>query len=107
MKTNSLKIISVTLLGLFVLGTSLRAQGPATAGGGSHPIEAKQISKLEAEKKYPPPKGGVYPPGERDPHQASGIVTSPYPPHQVFDCSKVPHGALVLDTRTNKVFVRP
>jgi hypothetical protein len=107
MKTNSLKIISVTLLGLFVLGTSLRAQGPATAGGGSHPIEAKQISKLEAEKKYPPSKGGGYPTGERDPHQASGIVTSPYPPHQAFDCSKVSHGALVLDTRTNKVFVRP
>jgi hypothetical protein len=112
MKTNSLKIISVAVIGLFVLGTSLRAQGPATAGGGSQqPIEAKQISKLEAEKKYPPSKGGGYPTGERDPHvsgsRTATIVTSPYPPHQAFDCSKVPRGGLVLDTHVNKVFVRP
>jgi len=106
MKTNSLKIISAVALGLFVLSTTVPAQGPATAGG-SQVIEAKQISKVEAEKKYPPSKGGAYPSGERDPHRASGIVNSPYPPHQAFDCSKVSHGALVLDTRANKVFVRP
>jgi len=108
MKTSSLKITSVAVLGLFVLGTTVCAQtGPSTAGGGSgQVIEAKQITKTEAEKKYPPPSSG-YPTGERDPHQASGIVSSPYPPHQKFDCSKVPHGGLVLDTHLNKVFVRP
>jgi hypothetical protein len=106
MKTNSLKIISAAVLGLFVFGATVPAQGPAVAGGGQV-IAATQISKEEAEKKYPPSKGGGYPNGERDPHKASGIVSSPYPPHQVFDCSKVAHGALVLDTRTNKVFVRP
>ena len=98
--------MSVTVLGLLILGTTVCAQtGPSTAGGGSgQVIEAKQITKTEAEKKYPPPSSG-YPTGERDPHQASGIVSSPYPPHQEFDCSKVAHGGLVLDTRANKVFV--
>jgi len=108
MKTSSLKIISAGVLGLFVLTTTVCAQGgPATAGsGGGQVIVAKQISKVEAEKKYPPPSSG-YPMGERDPHLASGIVSSSYPPHQKFDCSKVPHGGLVLDTHMNKVFVRP
>jgi len=108
MKTSSLKITSVAVLGLFVLATTVCAQGgPATAGSGSGQVmEAKQITKTEAEKKYPPPSSG-YPMGERDAHQASGIVSSPYPPHQKFDCSKVPHGGFVLDTHINKVFVRP
>jgi hypothetical protein len=106
MKTNSLKIISAVVLGLFALSTTVRAQGPATAGAGTQVIEAKQITKEEAAKKYPAPSSG-YPTGERDPHKASGIVSSPYPPHQAFDCSKIPHGGLVLDTRANKVFVRP
>ena len=98
------------MLGLFVFGTTLHAQG-IDSRTARPPIVAKQISKIEAEKKYPPLKGGSYPVAERDPHtsgqQSASIFTSPYPPHQVFDCSKVPHGALVLDTRSNKVFVRP
>jgi hypothetical protein len=107
MKTNSLKIISVTVLGLFVLGTSVHGQGPLGAGTAHNVIVGKAITKVEAEKKYPPSKGGGYPTGERDPHDPSGVVASPYPPHQKFDCSKISHGALVLDTAANKVFVRP
>jgi hypothetical protein len=101
MKKNSLKIISAVVLGLFAISTTVRAIPPR-----AEVIEAKQITKEEAEKKYPPPKGG-YPSGERDPHQASGQVSSPYPPHKQFDCSKIQHGALVLDTYASKVFVRP
>jgi hypothetical protein len=67
---------------------------------------AQQITPEEAAKKYPAPKG-KYPMGERDPHKADGIVNSPYPPRTDFDCSKIPHGALVLDTHVDKVFVRP
>jgi hypothetical protein len=111
MKTNSLRMISAAVLTLFVFGTTVCGQVFDSAVGGGKVIEAKQISKEEAAKKYPPPKGGGYPTGDRDPH-ASGsrsatIVTSPYPPHQAFECSKVPHGGLVLDTHVNKVFVRP
>jgi hypothetical protein len=69
-------------------------------------IVAKQITPEEAAKKYPAAKG-KYPTGERDPHKASGLVNSPYPPHTEFDCSQVPHNGLVVVTRVNKVFIRP
>jgi hypothetical protein len=67
---------------------------------------ATPITPQDAAKKYPAPKG-KYPMGERDPHNADGVVNSPYPPRTAFDCSNVPHGGLVLDTHVNKVFVRP
>jgi hypothetical protein len=67
---------------------------------------ATAITPQEAAKKYPA-SNGKYPMGERDPHKADGVVTSPYPPRTDFDCSNVPHGGLVLDTHVNKVFVRP
>jgi hypothetical protein len=67
---------------------------------------ATAITPQDASKKYPAPKG-KYPMGERDPHNADGVVNSPYPPRTAFDCSSVPHGGLVLDTHVNKVFVRP
>ena len=72
--------------------------------GGS--LVATQISPQDAGKKYPT-KNGKYPMGERDPHNADGVVNSPYPPRTAFDCSNIPHGGLVLDTHVNKVFVRP
>src|SRR5438874_4666887 len=79
------KIISAVVLGFFVLGTTLQAQGPLGAGASSTKvIEAKPITKAEAEKKYPAPKSG-YPVGERDPHDPAGIVLSPYPPHTRMD----------------------
>jgi hypothetical protein len=64
MKTKSLTILSAIVASLFALGTTLYAQ---TGGHGidsrtTHPvIEAKGITKAEAEKKYPPSKGGGYP----------------------------------------------
>ena len=56
---------------------------------------ATQITPQDAAKKYPAPKG-KYPMGERDPHNADGVVNSPYPPRTAFDCSNIPHGGLVL-----------
>ena len=113
MKMNSLKILSAVTIALGVLGTTAYAQGTDSRIGSiarerqeKQATEAKAISKADAEKKYPV-KGGAYPVGQRDPHDTSGIVTSPYPPHERYDCSKVAHGALVVDTKANKVFVRP
>ncbi len=117
MKTNLVKIISAVVSGLFVLGTILYAQqgGHATDSRiGSigrerqdkQAIEAQPITKAEADKKYPM-KGGAYPLAQRDPTHPSGIVTSPYPPHEKYDCSKVNHGGLVVDERAKKVFVYP
>jgi hypothetical protein len=112
MKANSPKIISAVVVGLFVLGTALYGQmsgRDATDSRTTHPVmTATAITKADAEKKYPAPKGGHYPLGNRSPHDPSGVVTSPYPPYQQYDCSKVVgHGGLVLDVRAKKVFVYP
>ena len=86
--------------------TAITSQASKPAQGLGGALVATQITPQEAAKKYPAPKTG-YPMGERDPHKMSGLVNSPYPPHTEFDCSQVPHNGLVVDTRANKVFVRP
>jgi hypothetical protein len=113
MKKKSLKILSASAIALFVVGTSVYAQGTDSRIGSiarerqeKQAIEAKAINKADAEKQYPS-RGGNYPVGQRDPHKAPGIVVSPYPPHEKYECSKIAHGALVVDTKANKVFVRP
>jgi hypothetical protein len=113
MKMKSLKTVAAMTLAVGVLGTSVYAQGTdsrigsiARERGEKEAIEAQAISKADAQKKYPM-KGGAYPVGQRDPHDPSGVITSPYPPHERYDCSKVAHGGLVVDTKANKVFVRP
>ncbi len=110
MKANSLKILSAVVTALFVLNMTLYAQGGRDAidSRTSHPVmTATAITKADAEKQYPAPKGGHYPPGTRSPHDPSGVVTSPYPPYQQYDCSKVAHGGLVVDIRAKHVFVYP
>jgi hypothetical protein len=110
MKANSLKILSAVVTALFVLSMTLYAQGgrDAVDSRTSHPVmTATAITKADAEKQYPAPKGGHYPPGTRSPHDPSGVVTSPYPPYQQYDCSKVAHGGLAVDVRAKRVFVYP
>jgi hypothetical protein len=125
MKTKLVTIVSVVAVSWLALifsgtavgqeSTSARTPSGASQAGAAPPpgsqglggaIVATPITPEEAAKKYPAPKG-KYPVGERDPHKGSGVITSPYPPHKEFDCSKVAHGGLVLDTHANKVFVRP
>jgi hypothetical protein len=108
MKANSLKILSAVVAGLFVMGITLYAQRDAFDSRTTHAaMTATAITKADAEKKYPPPQGGHYPLGSRNPHYPSGVVSSPYPPYQDYDCSKVAHGGLVLDIRAKRVFVYP
>jgi hypothetical protein len=105
MKMKSLKIVLALVLGVFALGASVYAQGMDTRT--SKPVmQAEGITKEDAQKKYPAPKAG-YPPGNRDPHDPSGVVASPYPPYQKYDCSKINHGGLVVDVRAKKVFIYP
>ena len=105
MKMKSLRILSAITIALAVLGTTLYAQGTDTRT--SHPVmDGTAITKADAEKKYPP-KSGTYPPGTRDAHDPSGVVSSPYPPHEKYNCSKVNHGGLVLDVHAKQVFVYP
>ena len=102
----SLKIVSALVLGVFVLGKTLYAQGVDTRT--TKPVmTGEAITKEDAQKKYPPPKSGTYPPGTRDAHDPSGVVSSPYPPYQKYNCSKINHGGLVVDIRAKKVFVYP
>ena len=106
MKMKSLKILSAITIALAVLGTTLYAQGTDTRT--SHPVmDGTAITKADAEKKYPPPKSGTYPPGSRDAHDPSGVVSSPYPPYQKYNCLKINHGGLVVDIRAKQVFVYP
>ena len=94
--------------------SSKAGANPSASPGGKKPgevltggaIVATPITEQEAMKKYPPPNGKSYPVGERDNHQPSGWIISPYS-HKVFDCSNIPQDGLALDTRVNKVFVRP
>jgi len=110
MKLNSLKILSAVVISFFVLGSAVHAQmsgrDPVDSRT-SHPImAATAITQADAEKKYPA-KGGQYPRGNRNPHDPSGVVSSPFPPYQQYDCSKVAHGGLVLDVRAKHVFIYP
>lgn len=109
----SVKILLAIVAGSFLLGTPLYAQFSDSRIGSvgrerqdKQAIEAKPITLAEAQKKYPM-KGGAYPTGERNPHDPSGVVRSPYPPNDKYDCSKVAHGGLVVDEKAQKVFVRP
>jgi len=86
-------------------GANANTAKPGSVGVGGV-IVATPITKEEAAKKYPAPKGG-YPAGTREPHMKSGIIQSPYSPHSQFDCSSIGHGELVLDTHANQVFLRP
>ena len=108
----SLKIVSTLVIGVFLLGTNLYAQGTDSRIGSiarereKGAIDATPLTKAEADKKYPS-KTGTYPAGTRDAHDPSGVVSSPYPPHEKYNCSKVNHGGLVLDVHAKQVFVYP
>ena len=93
---NYLKILLAVVVGLFVVSTSVRAMGEAE--------DAKFITKEEAAKNYPPPKGG-YPIASRA--GTPGYFTSPYSSSRVFNCTKIKNGGLVLDPYAKQVFVRP
>ena len=106
-------VLSNTAVAQMKEGTSYQQQNPkgpdsskVSKQGASGTAVATQVTPQDAAKKYPASKG-KYPMGERDPHNADGVVNSPYPPRTAFDCSQVPHGGLVVDTHVNKVFVRP
>ena len=120
MKTKLSLITAIPLLVLLGLALSVTAlaqmpKKPAASDSGEpkpgtiltgNIIVATPITKEEAAKKYPAPRSG-YPPGDRTYTHIPGHILSPYPPHQEYECSKIAHGELVLDTHVNKVFVRP
>jgi hypothetical protein len=126
-----LAVILAMVVGCFVLSLSTamgQGYGKSTASGGSTPVATKPgesanvkkpgtvltggaivatpVTKEEAAKKYPLPGGKNYPAGDRDIHKPAGWVNSPYS-RDVYDCSNIARGGLVLDTHVNKLFTRP
>lgn len=98
--------ISAIVLTIFVSATVVQA-----AGGVGTPIPAKEITKEEAAKKYPPPNGksypaGVIPEGVATSAEGAGLIQSPYS-SKVYEVKGIKHGALLLDQSVDKVFVRP
>jgi hypothetical protein len=71
-------------------------------------IVATRITPEEAAKKYPPPNGKNYPPGDANYNYSHkpGYIRSPYS-SSIYDCKGIPKGSLILDTRVNKVFAKP
>ena len=97
MKKNAFAIISAVTLCLCGLTATVLAIG--------EPLEGTCITKEEAMKKYPPPKGG-YPVAELG-SEGSGIVPSPYNSGRMVDCRKCPPHSLVVDPFAKKVFQKP
>lgn len=81
-----------------------------TSYGFGEPIEGKCLTKEEAAKIQPEPKGG-YPLAEVATDASSGasssIVNSPYNTSHRIRCASCPRGSLVLDPLAKKVFRKP
>ena len=96
MKKNILTFTSAVVLCLCGLSAPSFAIGEM--------MEGTCISKEDAAKKYPPPKGG-YPVAALGP-EGSGIVPSPYS-GRMIDCRNCPAHSLVVDPSAKKVFQKP
>jgi hypothetical protein len=97
MKKNVFAILTAVTLCLCALTATMLAIG--------EPLEGTCITKEEAMKKYPPPKGG-YPVASFGP-EGSGIVPSPYNSGRMVDCRNCPAHSLVVDPFAKKVFQKP
>jgi len=109
MKTRLITVVSAVAVSCLTLVLSNTAVAQMKEGGAYQQQNPKGPDSSKVSKQG---AGGAavatqITPQERDPHNADGVVNSPYPPRTGFDCSQVPHGGLVLDTHVNKVFVRP
>jgi hypothetical protein len=96
MKKNILTITSVVALCLCGLSATSLAIGQM--------VEGTCITKEDAMKKYPPPKGG-YPVAALG-AEGSGIEPSPYS-GRMIDCRNCPPHSLVVDPSAKKVFQKP
>jgi len=97
-----LALVSALLVGSLTLAplTKVYALGEA-----EKPV---MVTPEDAAKKYPMPNGKDYPMGtfEAFASNTGGFVRSPYS-SRIYDCRKVPHGALILDEGAKKVFRAP
>jgi predicted small secreted protein len=76
----------------------------AAIGAGAGALIGAAIDANRAREYGPEPAGG-YPWARRA--EEPGLVYSPYPPHRVIDVRGIPHGALVRDPESGRLFRRP
>jgi hypothetical protein len=96
--------------------TQPSAGGAAASSGEAKPgtvlpdgvIVPTRITPEEAAKKYPPPNGKNYPPGDANYNfsHKPGYIRSPYS-NTIYACAGIPRGSLIVDTHVNKVFAKP
>ena len=76
----------------------------AAAGAATGALIGHAIQEDRAERYGPVPEGG-YPVAEWS--GQPGLVISPYPPNRLVDVRGIPHGALVRDPASNRIFRKP
>ena len=86
-------------------GTVRSAAIGSAAGAGLGALIGAIVQESDRERYYAERPPGGYPYGR--PTESSGIVRSPYYPHNLIDVSGIPRGAMVVDPSTNRVFIRP
>lgn len=104
-------IKQMTLLSAFAFGLAVFCSPLNGQESTQNAVVAKEISKEEAAKKYPPgPKGYLQgmPARSKGASVSQGFYRSPHS-NKMYDCREVKPGMFILDTyaKPPQVFVRP
>jgi predicted small secreted protein len=92
------------ILGAAATGNVRGAVVGAVIGADTGAMIGSSIDEAEAVRYGPRPRGG-FPFGR--PVETPGFYQSPYPPHQVYNLRRVPHGGLVEDSVGGGYFRKP
>lgn len=92
------------ILGAAATGNVRGAIVGAVIGADTGALIGSSIDEAEAVRYGPQPRGG-FPFGRRT--ETPGFYQSPYPPHQIYNLRRVPHGALVEDSVGGGYFRKP
>jgi predicted small secreted protein len=105
MKNNNLLIVSVLLFASFAFTSCDTATGRGAGfGAATGAILGASIDEDQAVRYGPRPRGG-FPYGRRT--DTRGFCQSPYPPYQIYNLRRVPHGGLVEDSVGGGYFRKP
>jgi len=92
------------IIGGLATGHTRGAAIGAAAGAATGALIGHAIQEDRAREYGPVPEGG-YPVAEWS--GQPGLVISPYAPHRLVDVRGIPHGALVRDPASGRIFRRP
>ena len=92
------------VLGAAVTGDVRGAVAGAIVGADTGALIGASIDEEQAVRYGPRPRGG-FPYGRRT--DTPGFYQSPYPPYQIYNLRRVPHGGLVEDSVGGGYFRKP